>query len=297
MRVAVTGASGFIGAGLAARLEADGDTVVRIGRGPAAPGGLSWDPAAGRLDPAGLEGLDGVVHLAGAGLASGRWSAARQRELRASRIEATRLLSGTLAALDRPPAVLLSASAIGYYGDRGDEELTETSPPGTGFLAELCRAWEAETAAASDAGIRVVHLRTGIVLSKAGGALAKQLPLFRLGLGGRLGSGRQQMSWISFGDEVGAIMFALRADRLRGAANLTGPAPVTNAAFTAALGREVRRPARLAVPAVALRLVLGAGLADEALLSGQRVLPAALLAAGYQFAHPDIETALRAAVA
>ena len=297
MKIAITGASGFIGSALSGRLEADGHTVLQIGRGPAGPGRLAWDPAAGHLDGARLEGFEAVVNLAGASLASGRWSPARRHELRASRIASTRLLSQTLAALDRPPAALLSASAVGYYGDRGDEELTEASPAGTGFLADLCRDWEAETVPASDAGVRVVHLRTGIVLARSGGALARQLPLFRLGLGGRLGSGRQVMSWISLDDEVSAIVFAIGADGLRGPANLSAPAPVTNAAFTAALGRVLRRPARLPVPGPALRLVFGADLADEALLGSQRALPAALLAHGYRFEHSDVETALRAAQA
>jgi len=297
VKIAITGASGFIGSALSGRLEADGHTVLQIGRGPAGPGRLAWDPAAGHLDGARLEGFEAVVNLAGASLASGRWSPARRHELRASRIASTRLLSQTLAALDRPPAALLSASAVGYYGDRGDEELTEASPAGTGFLADLCRDWEAETVPASDAGVRVVHLRTGIVLARSGGALARQLPLFRLGLGGRLGSGRQVISWISLDDEVGAIVFAIGADGLRGPANLSAPAPVTNAAFTAALGRVLRRPARLPVPGPALRLVFGADLADEALLGSQRALPAALLAHGYRFEHGDVETALRAAAA
>jgi uncharacterized protein (TIGR01777 family) len=297
VKVAITGASGFIGTALGTRLEADGHAVLRVGRGPAGTGRLTWDPEAGRLDGAELEGLDAVVNLAGAGLAAGRWTAPRRHELRASRIASTRLLSRTLAALDRPPPVLLSASAVGYYGDRGEDELIESSPAGTGFLAELCRDWEAETAAAAAAGIRVVCLRTGIVLARSGGALARQLPLFRLGLGGRLGSGRQVMSWISLADEVGAILFAIAAGALRGPANVVGPAPVTNAAFTATLGRVLRRPARLPVPAVALRAAFGAALADEALLAGQRVVPAALLTHGYRFEHRTVEAALRAALA
>jgi uncharacterized protein len=297
VKVAITGASGFIGSALCARLEADGHAVLRVGRGPAGPGGLTWDPAAGRLDGAELEGLDAMVNLAGAGVAAGRWTAARQHELRASRIASTRLLCRTLASLDRPPPVLLSASAVGYYGARGEDELVESSSPGTGFLADLCRDWEAETGTASDAGIRVVALRTGIVLARSGGALAKQLPLFRLGLGGRLGSGRQVMSWISLADEVGAILFAIGTEALRGPANLAGPAPVTNATFTAALSRVLHRPARLPVPAVALRLAFGAQLADEAILAGQRVVPSALLTHGYRFEHRTVEAALAAALA
>jgi uncharacterized protein (TIGR01777 family) len=211
-------------------------------------------------------------------------------------VRGTGLLARTLAALDPRPQVLLSASAVGYYGDRGAEELTEASPAGEGFLADLCRRWEQATAPAEEAGIRVVHLRTGIVLSGAGGALAKQLPLFRLGVGGRLGSGRQFTSWIALDDEIDAIRFALETSTLRGAANLVAPRPVTNGEFTATLGRVLHRPAVLPAPAVALRLVLGSELADEAILAGQRVLPRALLDAGYTFSEPELEGALRRAL-
>lgn len=294
MKVAVTGSHGLIGSALAARLAADGDTVVRLVRGPAGPGEVSWDPSAGRLDPAALAGVDGVVHLAGAGIGDKRWSAARRLELGSSRIASTDLISRALSEVEPRPSVLLSGSAVGYYGDGGDRELTEESPPGTGFLADLCRRWEGATAAAEDAGIRVVHLRSGIVLARSGGALAKQLPLFRLGLGGRLGSGRQYLSWITLEDEVRAIVFGLRTASLSGAANLTAPHPVTSAAFAAAAGRVLRRPEKLVVPAVALRLVFGADMADEMLLAGQRVLPAVLLAHGFEFSHPAVEPALRA---
>jgi len=292
MKVAITGSTGLIGSALRPRLAAD-HTVIAVVRGPAGEGQISWDPANDRLDPADLEGVDAVVHLAGAGLASKRWTEAQKRTLVDSRVQGTGLLARTLAGLDRRPDVLLSASAVGYYGDRGAEELTEASPPGEGYLADLCQRWEQATAPAEEAGIRVVHLRSGIVLSPSGGALAKQLPLFRLGLGGRLGSGRQFMSWVVLDDEVEAIRFALETPALRGAANLTAPNPVTNAEFTAALGRVLRRPAVLPVPAVALRLVLGSQLADEAILAGQRVLPRALLDAGYRFAQPDVEAGLR----
>jgi hypothetical protein len=295
MRVAVTGSHGLIGTALVARLSSEGHTPVRLVRGAASgPDEVSWDPAAGRLDPADLEGIDAVVHLAGAGLADRRWTEARKRELIESRTESTHLLSHTIARLDRRPAVLLSGSAVGYYGDRGREELTEAGGPGTGFLADLCWRWEMATEAAEEALIRVVHLRTGIVMAKGGGALAKQLPLFRLGLGGRLGSGRQYMSWISIDDHVGAMLFLLTGTDLRGAANLTAPEPVTNAQLTATLARVLHRPAVLPVPPFALRIALGRELADEALLAGQRVVPAALQRAGYRFAHPDLESALRA---
>jgi len=292
MKIAVTGSTGLIGSALCRRLAAD-HTVIPVVRGAAGDGQISWDPMAGRLDPADFEGVDAVVHLAGAGLADKRWTASRKQALVDSRVQGTGLLARTLAALDRRPEVLLSASAVGYYGNRGDEELTEASSPGDGFLAELCQRWEQATAPAEEAGIRVLHLRTGIVLSKEGGALAKQLPLFRFGLGGRLGSGRQFMSWVTLEDEVDAIRFALDTPTLRGAANLTAPRPVTNAELTATLGRVLHRPAVLPVPALALRLVLGPELADEAILAGQRVLPRALLDAGYQFAQPELEGALR----
>jgi uncharacterized protein (TIGR01777 family) len=214
-----------------------------------------------------------------------------------SRVAGTQLLATTLAGLHRPPSVLLSGSAVGVYGDRGDEILTEDSPAGTGFLADLCLRWERATAAAEEVGIRVVHLRTGIVLARKGGALGKQLPLFRLGLGGRLGSGRQYTSWISVDDEVGAIEFALSAEALRGPVDLTAPSPVTNAELTAALGAALHRPAVLRVPAAFLRLALGREMADEMLLAGQRVLPAALDAAGYRFIHPEVADALGAVLA
>ena len=297
MKIAVTGSHGFIGTALAAHLRAGGDTVVPVVRGDAGPGEISWDPRAARLDPDDLRGMDAIVHLAGAGIGDKRWSDGRREELQASRIVSTELLSRVAGLVEPHPPVLLSGSAIGYYGDGGDEELTEASAAGTGFLADLCRRWEGATAAAEEAGIRVVHLRSGVVLGRAGGALAKQLPLFRLGLGGRLGSGRQYLSWIAIEDEVRAIAFALRTPALRGAANLTAPAPATSAAFATALGAVLRRPARLPVPAAALRLVLGRDLADEMLLGGQRVLPAALLAQGFTFTHPTLDEALRAAIA
>ena len=274
MRVAVTGSHGLIGSALAARLESEGHTVVRVGRG---------EPA--------FEGVDAVVNLAGAGIGDRRWSEARRRELDASRVALTERLSRYLASLAPPPAVLVSASAVGYYGDRGDEVLTEPSGPGTGFLASLCQRWEGATRAAADAGVRVVHLRSGVVLAREGGALRRQLLLFRLGLGGRLGSGRQFVSWVALDDEVRAIESLLTSD-VHGAVNLTAPLPVTNAEFTIVLGRALRRPAKLAVPAFALRLVLGGGLADELVLASQRAVPAVLHAAGFSFGYPTLDAAL-----
>jgi len=261
------------------------------------PGEASWDPAAGTIDAGALDGADAVVHLAGAGLGERRWSAARRMQIMASRVDSTTLLCHTMATLDHPPAVLVNASAVGYYGDRGSEALTEASTPGTGFLAEVCRAWEDATAAAAEAGIRVVRLRSGVVLSAGGGALKRQLPLFRMGVGGRLGHGDQWLSWISLADELGTIVHVLTDTTLDGAVNATAPSPVTNRQFTAALGRALHRPTLLAVPAFALRLALGADMASEMVLAGQRVLPARLSDTGYAFRHPDIDVALAAVLA
>ncbi len=265
-----------------------------------APGGAWWDPAAGVMGDDALDALrsaDAVIHLAGAGLGDRRWSADRRREIVASRVAATALLCRTLAGLERRPAVLVSASAVGFYGDRGDEELTEASAPGTGFLADLCRQWEDATTPAAEAGVRVVRLRSGVVLSGRGGALARQLPLFRMGVGGRLGDGRQWLSWITLADEVGVVLHALDHPSVEGPVNATAPSPVTNRAFTAALGRALHRPAVLAVPAVALRVALGSELASEMILAGQRVLPARVLGDGYRFVHPTLDVALAAVLA
>jgi uncharacterized protein (TIGR01777 family) len=229
MRIAIAGSSGLIGTALRRRLAAGGHDVIRLVRGDAAPGAISWDPAARRLDPAVLAGVDAVVNLSGAGIGDHRWTDEYKRQIRQSRVDATTTLAEALAASDGGPRVLLSGSAIGGYGDRGDEELDETSPLGTGFLADVVRDWEAATAAA-EAGVRVVHLRTGIVLSPEGGALKNQLPLFKFGLGGRFGNGRQWQSWISIDDEVAAIEHLLTSD-VRGPVNLTAPAPVTNREF------------------------------------------------------------------
>jgi len=297
MRVVITGASGLIGATVVTALRARGDDVTPLVRRPPGAGEARWDPAAGSIDSGALAGAAAVVHLAGAGIGDKRWSATRRQEIVSSRVQSTALLARSLAELDRPPSVLVSASAVGVYGDRGDEELTEASGPGSGFLAELCRAWEDATGRATQAGIRVVRLRSGVVLSAHGGALARQLPLFRLGVGGRLGSGRQWLSWISLADEVGAVLHALDEPSLEGPVNATAPTPVTNRDFTAALGRALHRPAVLAVPGFALRVALGSDLASEMVLAGQRVLPAKLSASGYEFSHADIDTALAALLA
>jgi len=288
-RVAITGASGFLGGTLAAALRGDGVEVVTIGRG--ARSDVWWDPAAGRLDAGRLAGADAVIHLAGATIGR-RWTRARKREIRESRTLGTRLLAQTIARLAPVPRVLVSASAIGYYGDRGDEWLTEESTPGDDFLAEVTREWERAADPARAAGVRVVHVRTGLVLSPSGGALPRLLPAFRLGLGGPLAHGRQWMSWIALGDLVRAFRVALDSGLLAGAVNVVSPSPVTNAEFTATLARVLRRPAFVPVPAFALRALFGE-MADATLLASQRVRPARLLQAGFAFEHPTLDGALR----
>lgn len=289
MNVLVTGSHGLIGTALAQALKLGGHNVRPAVRGE------TWDIPARRFDRSALDGIDAVVHLAGEGIGARRWSKAQKARIMSSRVDGTALLADAIAACDAPPRVLVSGSAVGFYGERGDEELTEGSGPGDDFLSEVCQAWEAATAPASEAGVRVVHLRTGIVLSGRGGALKKQLPLFRVGLGGRLGSGRQWLSWVSLHDEVGAILHALRSDDLSGPVNATAPNPVTNAELTAALGKALRRPARLPVPRAALSVVLGREMASS-LTASQRVKPARLQAHGYRFKHPDLPAALEAAL-
>jgi len=292
MRVLLSGASGLIGSALARRLAASSEVVRLVRRDPlSAAKEIRWDPAAGRIEPKQLEGFDAVVHLAGENIGAGRWTAAKKASIRASRVEGTSLLAKTLAGLNQPPKVLVSASAVGYYGDRGEEKLDESSGPGTGFLAEVCRAWEEAAMTAAEADVRVVLARFGVVLSPEGGALARLLPLFRFGLGGRLGSGRQYMSWIALEDAVGAIAFALENDSLRGPVNVSSPQPVTNREFTQTLGRVLRRPTLLHAPSIALRAVLGE-MADEMLLASVRVYPRRLLEAGFSFSKPDLEAAL-----
>jgi uncharacterized protein (TIGR01777 family) len=293
VKIAVTGASGLIGSALLPALRADGHDVVRFVRGEAdAPDARSWDPSARRLDPEQLADVDAVVHLAGAGVGDKRWTDDRKRLVLQSRVDGTNTVAEAVAASGHPE-VLLSASAIGWYGDTGARLTDETAPSGDGFLAEVCRAWEAGTAAAEQAGVRTAHLRSGIVLSGRGGALARQAQVARLGLGAPLGSGRQWVSWISLPDEVAAIRHLLTAD-VEGPVNLVGPAPVTNAEFTRALNRAVHRPTfPVAVPGFVLRAALGQ-FADEGVLIGQRVMPAVLERGGFSFAHRDVDTALRA---
>jgi hypothetical protein len=291
LRVLVTGASGLIGSALATALEARGEEVVRLGR-TAHAGRLVWDPARGVIPAPALEGLDAAVHLAGASLAAGRWSAAVKGELLASRVRGTRLLAETLASLARPPRVLVAASAIGYYGDRGDEVLSEESAPGAGFLAALVESWERETAAAATRAIRVVRLRMGLVLTARGGVLARMLPPFRLGLGGAFGSGRQWMSWITLDDVLRVIQLALDDAGLQGALNAVAPGAVTNRDFVRALARALHRPALLDLPAPVLRWTLGE-MADQALLASARVEPRRLLERGFAFLDPELGPALR----
>jgi uncharacterized protein (TIGR01777 family) len=294
MHVVISGSSGLIGRSVVAALRARGDEVTALVRRPPAAGEAQWDPVAGSIDPGAFDGSDGVVHLAGAGIGDKRWSAPRRAEIVSSRVQTTTLLAHTLARLGHPPTVLVSASAVGFYGDRGDEVLTEESTGGTGFLAGVCRAWEVATEPAGQAGIRVVRLRSGVVLSSGGGALARQLPLFRYGIGGRLGSGRQWLSWITLADEVRAILHALDEPAVQGAVNATAPEPVTNRVFTRALGQALHRPSVLAVPGFALGVVLGPDLASEMVLAGQRVLPAKLTTTGFTFEEPRIDSALAA---
>ncbi len=293
LHVAVSGASGLIGGALVRHLTTKGHRARPLVRRAPGPGEIGWDPAAGRLDPSDLEGLDAVVHLAGENVGV-RWTRARKARIRDSRIQGTRVLSEALARTRRRPAVLVSASAIGIYGDRGDEILTESSAlgPREDFLAAVGQEWENAAAPARTAGIRVVHPRFGVVLSPAGGALGKMLLPFRLGLGGLLGDGSQWMSWISIDDVVGALLHLVLNETLSGPVNVTAPEPLRNRDFTRTLGRVLSRPTLLPVPSAALRLVLGE-MADSTLLASTRVLPGRLLESGYRFTHPDLETALR----
>jgi hypothetical protein len=293
MKIVISGASGLIGTPLVTRLRGKGHEVVRLVRRAPARGEAQWDPQAGVLDPAILEGADAVIHLSGAGIGDKRWTDAYKREVLESRTLSTSLLARTIATLERKPRVFLSGSAIGIYGARDDEALTESSAHGTGFLADVCEQWEAAAAPASDAGVRTVFLRTGIVLSPQGGALKKLLAVFKIGIGGRFGSGKQWQSWISLDDELGAIEFLLDAP-VSGPVNLTAPQPVTNAEFTRVLARAVKRPAVLPIPSFGPKLLLGAELADALLFTGQRVLPNVLTTNGYVFAHATLEDALRA---
>jgi uncharacterized protein (TIGR01777 family) len=293
MKVAVTGASGLVGSALVPFLSGGGHEVVRlVRRAPRAEGEVRWDPARGEIDRAGLEGVDGVVHLSGENLAGGRWTAARKARLVDSRVGSTRILARALAELDRPPKVLVSMSAVGYYGARGDAWVDESSPADGDFLSRLCVDWEAAAAPAVEAGLRVAHPRLGVVLSPAGGALGKMLLPFRAGLGGVVGPGTQYMSWVAIDDVLGALHLALTAEALEGPFNVVAPEPVTNREFTKTLGRVLGRPTVTPVPAFALRLALGE-MADATLLASTRVRPRRLEETGYAFRLPALEGALR----
>ena len=294
MKIAVTGASGLVGAALVPALEAAGHGVVRlVRRRPASTQELEWDPQAGTIDAAGLAGTTGAVHLSGATIGR-RWTEARKAEILNSRVTSTRLLAETLVALDPRPSALVCAGGIGIYGDRGDEILTEESELGSGFLADVGRAWESVCEPALGTGIRVVNLRAGIVLSRKGGALGRLLTPFKLGLGGRVGSGKQWWSWVALDDVVAAIRFALEGD-IAGPVNLVSPNPVTNAQFTKALGKAVGRPTVFPFPAFAAKAIFGE-MAEEALLTGQRALPARLIDAGFAFEYPALDSALERAL-
>ena len=297
MIVAVSGAGGLIGSALVTSLRADGHRAIPLVRRAPQPGedALGWDPSSGALTPAGSAVAEAVVHLAGERIVGLRWTAEKKRRIRESRVTSTRLLVQTLTRLPKPPVVIVCASGIGYYGSRGDGVLTEDSRVGTGFLADLARDWEAASAPAIALGIRVVNLRIGVVLSAKGGALATMLTPFRMGLGGVIGTGAQWMSWISLDDVIGAIRHVLDRNALRGPVNAVAPAPVTNAEFTRILGRVLGRPTLVPLPALAARLALGE-MADELLLTSQRVLPARLESSSYAFRHPTLEGALRAAL-
>ena len=299
MKIIVTGSNGLVGRALVRSLVADGHSVTRLVRGAGGGAGgqgtatARWDPEAGTVDAGALEGHDAAVHLAGEPIAEGRWTPEKKRRILESRSRGTRVLAEALARLGSKPKVLVSASATGFYGDRGDEVLREESASGDDFVSEVCREWEKATLPASQAGIRVVNLRIGVVLSGEGGALPKMLTPFRLGVGGKLGSGEQYMSWVALDDVVGVIRHALSHEELRGPVNTVAPNPVTNAEFTRALGGALGRPTFFAVPAFAARLAFGGELAEELLLSSTRVEPARLKETGYRFAYPEIGAALR----
>lgn len=292
MQIVISGASGLVGGLLVNELRSVGHQVVTlVRRASAGAGEVRWDPARGELDPAAIEGFDAIVHLAGENIASGRWSHERKRMILESRVQGTSLLSRTLAGLQCKPRVLVSASAIGFYGHRGDAEVDESSPAGKGFLADVCREWEAATDTARDAGIRVVNLRIGMVLSAAGGALPKMLGPFKAGLGGVTGDGRQYISWIALDDLVGVITQAITDDRLAGPVNAVSPRPVTNREFVATLAKLLHRPSVVTLPAMAVKLMFGE-MGQALLLEGARVRPTKLIECGFAFRYPDVEAAL-----
>lgn len=293
MKIIISGASGLIGKPLVSSLRVQGHEVVQLVRRTARANESQWNPASGVIDATIIDGADAVIHLSGAGIGDRRWTKKYKQELLDSRTKTTALLASTIAKCNKKPSVFLSGSAIGIYGARGDEELTEQSSHGNSFLAEICKQWEATAKPAVDAGVRTVFLRTGIVLTPLGGALKKQLPLFKFGLGGKFGNGKQWQSWISLDDEIAAINYLLTAN-ISGAVNLTAPNPVTNAEFTRAMARTLRRPAFLPIPKFGPKLLLGGELAEALLFTGQRVMPSVLQKSGFAFAHSTIDVALRA---
>ena len=292
MQIAVSGASGLVGKALTERLEADGHGVLRMVRAQASQGEIHWNVKSGRIDHHMLEGIDAVVHLAGENIAEGRWNAAKKQRIHDSRVEGTKFICETLAKLDAKPKVFVCASAIGYYGDGRSEALDESAAPGKGFLADVCKAWEAACEPARNAGIRTVNARLGVILTPNGGALAKMLTPFKMGGGGIVGNGRQVWSWVSLDDTIGALVHAIEDESVIGPLNVTAPNARTNAEFTKSLGHVLGRPTILPLPAFAARLILGE-MADALLLASLRVTPAKLLETGYQFKHEHLEPALR----
>ncbi|MBD3401972.1 TIGR01777 family protein [candidate division GN15 bacterium] len=293
MKVLISGSSGLIGSALQPSLHVDGHTAHRLVREKTDdPETVYWKPSEKEIERDKLEGYDAVIHLAGENIAGGRWTDARKQAIRESRIQGTSFLAETLAGLEQKPKVLVCASAMGYYGNRGDEKLTEDAPAGKGFLAEVCQAWEAAAQPAREAGIRTVHMRTGVVLSTEGGALEKMLTPFKTGLAGKLGSGEQYMSWVSRDDVVRGFAFAMTTDTLSGPVNMVAPEPVTNEEFTRTLGKVLDKPTAVSVPAFALKMMVGE-MADEMLLASMRVIPKKLQEAGFEFSHPELESTLR----
>jgi uncharacterized protein len=296
MKIAIAGASGMVGAAISPQLETDGHDVVRLVRNSPKAGEIEWHPNQDSIDPAKLEGFEAIINLAGENVAEGRWTEDKKKKIHDSRVHGTHLISEAIAKLTTKPRCFLCASATGIYGDRGDETLVEQSESGGGFLAGVCREWEKATEPAHRAGVRVVNLRFGPILARAGGMLEKMLTPFKMGLGGKIGSGKQYISWIGIEDAIAAMKFALHDESIRGPLNVVSPAPVTNERFTRALGEVLSRPTVMAMPAFAARLAFGE-MADEMLLVSQKVLPKKLQAAGFQFEYSDLETALQHYVA
>ncbi|MCC6980473.1 MAG: TIGR01777 family oxidoreductase [Candidatus Melainabacteria bacterium] len=293
MKVAITGSTGLVGKKIVARLEGGGHQVVKLVRGkPKDQSEFSWDPMGGKIDPKAFEGADAVIHLAGENIASKRWSSEQKAKIKQSRVKGTELIAHTIAIMDNPPRTLISTSAVGYYGSRGSEMLSEKSTSGKGFLAAVCRDWEDATKSAEHKGLRVVHARLGVVLSREGGALKLMLPPFLMGGGGPLGNGQQYMSWIDLDDTASAFIYLLTADGVSGPVNIVSPDPVTNAEFTKTLASVIHRPAFFAVPEFAVKMMFGE-MGEECLLGSNRVSADKLVSSGFKFAYPELETALK----